>query len=351
MNRGASIILSPLGVLYGAIIETRASLYRRGLLKTSKLNAPVISVGNITTGGTGKTPLAEYIARVVAGEGRKVCILTRGYGRENPKARVLVSDGKQVLVGEKEAGDEPLLLAENLLGIAAVISDRDRFTAGKWAISELGSEVLILDDGFQHVQLARNLDVVTIDAMEPWGGGRILPAGRLRELRGGLTRADFIVITRADQAEDLNSSRSEIDEWTNHRPLFTSRMRVRGLRKVGTDGPDVEDGGVPNAATPVVAFCAIGNPRAFIKQLGIEGITPIEVSIFRDHHKYDQHDLDSLVRKAHSVGAKSLITTAKDAVKLRDLSVDLPCYVLEIEICIDNEASFIAMIREAIERG
>ena len=211
MTRASSIILAPLGALYGAITETRLALYRRGLLNVSKLDAPVISVGNITTGGTGKTPLVEYIARALAAEGRKVCILTRGYGRENPKARVLVSDGQQVLASENEAGDEPRLLAENLQGIAAVISDADRFAAGQWAISELGSEVFILDDGFQHLRLARDLNVATIDATDPWGGGRLLPRGRLREPRAGLARADCIVITRADQADDFDSLKREIE--------------------------------------------------------------------------------------------------------------------------------------------
>ena len=345
MTRATSIILSPLGVLYGAIAETRLALYRRGLLNISKLDAPVISVGNITTGGTGKTPLVEHIARVFAAEGRTVCILTRGYGRENPKARVLVSDGRRILASENESGDEPRLLAENLAGIAAVISDRDRFVAGRWALSELGCDALILDDAFQHLRLARDLDVVTIDAMEPWGGGLLLPGGRLREPRSGLSRADCIVITRADQARDLNSLKREIDGLSNHRPLFTSRMRVRGLRRFGTGAAEEETPCKPDMATPVAPFCAIGNPRSFIRQVEEEGYEIGGVSIFPDHHRYNQRDLNRIVDKARRAGATSLITTAKDAVKLRSLVVDLPGYVLDIEICIDEEARFVEMIR------
>src|SRR6202040_1050727 len=152
MSSASSIILAPLSVLYGAVTRTRLALYRRGLLKPSKLDAPVISVGNITTGGTGKTPLVEWVGRALDREGRQVCILTRGYGRENPNTRIVVSNGKEILASEREAGAEPRLLAQSLLGLAAVISDADRFAAGQWAIKKFGSDVFILDDGFQHLR-------------------------------------------------------------------------------------------------------------------------------------------------------------------------------------------------------
>lgn len=350
MTRASSIILAPLGVLYGAITATRLSLYQRGLLRTLKLDAPVISVGNVTTGGTGKTPLVEYIARTLAANGRKVCILTRGYGRENPKARVLVSDWQHVLATEAEAGDEPGLLAETLSGIASVISDRDRFAAGKWAISELGADVLILDDGLQHLRLARDLNVATVDATNPWGGGRLLPSGRLREARAGLARADCIVLTRADQCGDLKSLEREIDEASSKRPVFTSRMRVRRLRRLDGELPTSDSPLKPTIEMPFAPFCAIGNPRSFIKQLEDEGYDLTEPSIFSDHYRYDQRDLDGIVAKALSAGATRLITTAKDAVKLRDLTVELPCFVLEIEICIDDESRFVEMIKAVESR-
>jgi tetraacyldisaccharide 4'-kinase len=350
MTWTSSIVLVPFGVLYGAITEARLALYRRGLLKVSKLDAPVISVGNITIGGTGKTPLVEYIARTLAAEGRKVCILTRGYGRKNPKRRVLVSDAHNLLASENEAGDEPRLLAENLQGIAAVISDANRFAAGQWAIKELGAQVFILDDGFQHLQLARDLNVATIDATQAWGNGRMVPQGRLREKRSGLARADCIVITRADQADDLELIRSEIEKVSNHRALFTSRMRVRRLRKFDEEFLENEIEAKQDFISPLAAFCAIGNPLAFLKQLENEGCHPVGISEFPDHHRYDQRDVESIIEKAKQAGAKSLITTAKDAVKLRGFSFELPCYVLDIEICIDEESRFIEMIHRAISR-
>src|SRR5712692_8004430 len=154
----APLVLPPLGALYSAAVRARLALYQRGLLQVSKLEAPVISIGNITTGGTGKTPLVEWVARSLAREGKTVCILTRGYRRANPNQRVVVSDGKRVLASELAAGDEPRLLAENLVGAAAVIGDADRFAAGRWAIRELGANAIVLDDGFQHLRLARDLN-------------------------------------------------------------------------------------------------------------------------------------------------------------------------------------------------
>src|SRR5688500_192500 len=185
MTASSAILLSPLSSLYRAVTQARLTAYKRGLFEVTKLAAPVISIGNLTTGGTGKTPLVEWVCRVLARDKRKVCILTRGYGRANPGVRVVVSDAFTVLATATEAGDEPFLLAQNLKGLAAVISDADRAAAGKWALENLGAEVLVLDDGFQHLGLARDLNILTIDATNPWGGGRLLPYGSLREPRSG----------------------------------------------------------------------------------------------------------------------------------------------------------------------
>jgi tetraacyldisaccharide 4'-kinase len=155
------LAFAPLSVLYGAATRARLLLYRAGALPVARVEVPVISVGNITAGGTGKTPLVEWLARALAHEGRRVCILTRGYGRIDVRRRVIVSDGEQILAGAREGGDEPRLLAENLRGLAAVISDADRASAARWAIKNFRSDVFILDDGFQHLGLARDLNILT----------------------------------------------------------------------------------------------------------------------------------------------------------------------------------------------
>jgi tetraacyldisaccharide 4'-kinase len=339
-----SIVLPPLSLLYGAVTRTRLSLYRRGTFHTAKIERPVISVGNITTGGTGKTPLVEWVATTVAAQGKRVCILTRGYGRKDPHVQVIVSDGYSVLAGPNEAGDEPYLLATRLVGFAAVISSADRIAAGQEAIKDFGTDCFVLDDGFQHLRLARDLNIVTIDATNPWGGGKLLPYGRLRETPDSLSRADCIVITRCDQARNLHDVRSDILRLTGGRPIFHSRMRTARVSPL-KNGSDT--------LTPpvrVAAFCAVGNPDSFFEQVRRSGYELGLQKFFPDHHVYSQDEIDSLARAAQDVGASALITTAKDAVKLRTLSFSLPCYVLEIEIEIEGAEELARLVHAKAQR-
>ena len=336
-----SIVLPPLSLLYGAVTRTRLSLYRRGTFQTTKLDRPVISIGNITTGGTGKTPLVEYVARTIASQGKKVCILTRGYGRKDQHLQVIVSDGYGVLASPSEAGDEPYLLATKLTGQAAVISSADRIAAGQEAIKDFGTEVFVLDDGFQHLRIARDLNIVCIDATNPWGGGRLLPYGRLRESLDGLTRADCAVLTRCDQVESVEALRDEVGRLTGGRPIFESRMRP--LRVVSLkNGPETIVSGC------VAAFCAVGNPASFFESLTRLGYELGLERAFADHHAYSQSDVDELHHLARQTGATALITTAKDAVKLKGMEFALPCYVLEIEIAIDDADNFQNVILDRI---
>ncbi len=229
----------------------------------------------------------------------------------------MVSDGNTILATPSEAGDEPYLLATNLLGSAAVISNADRISAGRYAIETFNTECFVLDDGFQHLRLARDLNIVTIDATNPWGGGQLLPHGRLREPLSGLIRADCVVLTRCDQVDNLETVRAQVTDLIRGRPLFESSMRtVNALFATG----------------PVAAFCAVGNPKSFFEQLRKHGYELVVEKAFTDHHSYTQKDVDELIATATRAGAKSLITTAKDAVKLRSLSFSLPWQVLQIEI-------------------
>jgi len=333
-----SFVLPPLSILYGAVTRTRLSLYRRGTFHTTKLDRPVISIGNITTGGTGKTPLVEWVAKTIAAHGKKVCILTRGYGRKDPHLQVIVSDGYGVLASPAEAGDEPYLLATKLTGKAAVISSADRIAAAKEAIKDFGTDCFVLDDGFQHLRLARDLNIVTIDATNPWGGGSLLPHGRLREKPEGLSRADCVVITRCDQVESVDALRAEILRLAGERPIFQSQMqpvRVSSLRNPSE---------ILAAPARVAAFCAVGNPYSFFENLRRLGFELALQKSFPDHHAYSQVEIDSLTQEAKDTGATSLITTAKDAVKLKTLSFSIPCYVLEIEISIEDVDKFKRMI-------
>jgi tetraacyldisaccharide 4'-kinase len=341
------IALVPFSVLYGAATRVRLALYGAGVLAVQRVAAPVISVGNLTAGGTGKTPLVEWLARAVAREGRRVCVLTRGYGRADVHKRVVVSDGQNVRADVRASGDEPLLLAENLRGLAAVVADADRVTAARWALRELGSEVFILDDGFQHLRLARDLNIVTIDATAPWGGGHLLPRGRLREPRTGLVRADCIVLTRAEHAHDLASLRAEIAQLSGARPVFVARTRTKHLHPLNET--DVSTAiTLASLPQPLLAFCAVGNPQGFFAHLRAAGCQLQQTRAFADHHHYMQADVAALVSAATQSGARALVTTTKDAVKLRALNFSLPCFVLEIALEIDEETDLLKLVRAAI---
>ncbi|HXT63048.1 MAG TPA: tetraacyldisaccharide 4'-kinase [Pyrinomonadaceae bacterium] len=344
MNKAATIALAPFGALYSAAVKVRSTGYEKQFLKSHTVAAPVISVGNITVGGTGKTPLVQWAARRLAESGRRVCILTRGYRRENTKQRVVVSDGEQILSDVIQSGDEAMMLAQALLGKASVVCDVDRVAGAQWAIENLNAEVLLLDDGFQHRRLARDLDIVTIDASNPFGNGRLLPAGILREPINNLSRADCIVLTRvAHGAEPKLIER--IRQATNA-PIMESRTVIERVCQL--DGSEV--GVDAFARQPVAAFCGIGNPRAFFKQLCSANFDVRHTTAFRDHQKYSQSDIDRISDHAKAKGAQALTTTAKDAVKLQELNFDLPCYVAEIELELSDTPGLLDLIGQAIAK-
>jgi tetraacyldisaccharide 4'-kinase len=338
----------PLNLLYGAAVRARMALYRKGVLSSFELGVPVISVGNITTGGTGKTPVVAWVAQALAREGLRVCVLTRGYGRKKEGKRVLVSDGKRILAEAEEGGDEPRLLAEMLRGTAAVVSDRDRVAAARWALEKLGSEVFVLDDGFQHLRVRRTLDIVTVDATNPFGGGRLLPQGRLREPPASLKRADLIIITRSEQAADINALKREVEELSGKKNTLISRTRTGAVRPLAhqTHSPLHAP-----SSYRVAAFCALGNPQAFFRHLERSGFDLTYTRAFTDHHAYTQSDIEIITREALEHGAEALLTTAKDAVKLRSLRFDLPCFVVEIEFAFENELTLRKLLRQTIGKN
>jgi tetraacyldisaccharide 4'-kinase len=345
MKGAATIALAPLGLVYGAAIKVRSALYRNGILKTQSVSIPVISVGNITTGGTGKTPLVEWIASELAARGHRVCVLTRGYRRANPTERVVVSDGDQILADAGQSGDEAMMLARSLVGKAAVVCDADRVAGANWAIENLKPDALILDDGFQHVRIGRDLDIVTIDATNPWGAGRLLPAGILREPIKSLGRADCIILTRTSNT--INAGLQERIRQATDAPIFCSTTVFRRVTALDSLENAIEEETLRKQ--PISAFCGIGNPNAFFKQLREEGFDLQHTEAFRDHHKYSQTDIDLVSRRAADAGAQALITTAKDAVKLESMRFGLPCYVVEIEMQVLEAERLLASIDEAIQ--
>jgi tetraacyldisaccharide 4'-kinase len=337
-----------LGWLYGKIANARNSLYEKGIFESFSLGAPVISVGNITMGGTGKTPLVAYVAEVCDRVARtNVCIISRGYGRKNPGKRVLVSDNKVLLTGPENAGDEPYELAQKLLNKAIVISDADRVSAAKWAMETFGANVFVLDDAFQHRRVKRDLDIVCIDATRPF---RLL-----REPLENLARADAIVITRANLAEDIDWLRSRIAEYNPASPIFTVKNRTSRL--IEMTGPNVETRRLfiktpeEMSGKKALAFCALGNPENFFEQLRRERFDIVAVKAFRDHHKYGQRDIAGLEKAAKESGAEIMLTTMKDYVKLGALHFEIPCLVVESELVFDDEEGFRALIYDLLSGG
>ncbi len=333
-------MLSPFGWLYGKIADVRNTLYDKGVFKTHPLGARTISIGNITVGGTGKTPLVALVAEILAVKGEKVCILTRGYGREDPQNRVLVTDSKSVLANVLQGGDEPVELAQKLLGKAIIIADADRVSAAKWALSNFGVSIFVLDDGFQHRRAGRDLDIVCVDATDPFGNEKVLPAGILREPIQNLERADAIVITRADMAGNIDALQSRILELNPDSPIFFAENKISSVKALEDfhEWPQSEDKGVP-----ALAFCALGNPRNFFEQLRRGNFQIAATKTFTDHHSYTQKDITDIETEAKASKASVLLTTAKDAVKLKNLRFEMDCFVVEIETVIDDLEAFSAL--------
>lgn len=345
MNRVASIALAPLSGIYEALVRSGNTLYSRDFFRVHNVGKPVISVGNLTTGGTGKTPLVEWLARELAYLDRRVCILTRGYRRES-KGRVLVSNGQEILADVTQAGDEALLLAENLKERAAVVCDADRVAAAQWASENLKSDVFLLDDGFQHQRIARDLNIVTIDATNPWGNGMLLPAGILREPRSALARADCAVVTRAEDPAQAERIQTEIQALAPEVAILLSRMTIKGWQPVNDSARLTSTDGLKNLRA--AAFCGIGNPESFFSLLRGHEFDLRFTRALRDHFSYAQTDLYRIAEAARTHDAQVLLTTSKDAVKLRSLNISLPCYAVEIQIEIAQPETLRRLIFKAI---
>ncbi len=273
----------------------------------------IISVGNITTGGTGKTPMVQWLARHLQQRGARVAVVARGYGGSLSRAGAVVSDGRQVFLNAREAGDEPLLHARALPGVPVVIG-RDRVTAARRAVQQFGANVVVLDDGFQYWSLHRDLDIVLLDARRPLHNGRLLPRGHLRELPAELRRAHALVLTRADRAreEQRSASRRHLARWTSA-PIFEACHAPTALRDEKT-GRDMTLETLHDAR--VCALSALANNAAFPATLRELGASVMEHVARRDHHAWRAGELQSVARRASAAGATAVVTTQKDAVKI-----------------------------------
>ncbi len=313
--------------IYGRVSWLRVCFYERGVFSTKRLGCYVVSVGNITSGGTGKTPMTIYLAEQWRKRGKTVGIVSRGYRRKNKDAVVLVSDGSQTLETPRSVGDEPYLMAERLRGVPIVVAN-DRYEGCHLLTSKFQIDLILLDDGFQHLQLHRDQNLLLIDASNPFGNGTLLPRGTLREPLSAIGRADCVILTRTEEGKETDNLLDSIAAMG--RPILRSRFQATALIDMTTGArhpiSDLSD-------QAVFVFCGIGNPDAFLKQLTALGASVKDVLIFRDHHFYEDADIAVIKNRSASLGVKKIVTTEKDAVKLKDLSMaGLEIQALRVEV-------------------
>jgi tetraacyldisaccharide 4'-kinase len=316
-----------LSLLYGMVVRLRALAYGWGLLKTRFLPIPVIAIGNITLGGTGKTPATINVAGILLKHNRKPVVLSRGYGRSDRSAVLVVSDGISKVIDPLSGGDEPVLIAGRYPRVPVVVG-ADRYRSGNVAIERFHPDIAILDDGFQHIRLKRTVNIVLIDAADPFGSGKLFPAGILREPITALRRADIVLITRVDMAENIVRLKETVRQNT-HASIFTARYSPRDVMNVASGETRPLDFLVNK---PVFAFAGIARPDPFFSLLRTVGAIVTGTSVYRDHYSYTKVDLSNLVRQAREHSATILVTTEKDGVRLRDMEEDVWAVRIDLEV-------------------
>lgn len=350
-------ILKQLSYVYGAIVQIRLWLHEHGVFRHYTLGCQVISVGNLTVGGTGKTPVVELFARSLRQQGRKVAILSRGYKRDLPplwkrivrrlwlglekEPPLVVSDGERLLLDVATGGDEPYLLASNLPDVKVLV-DKDRVNAGRYAINKMGCDTLLLDDGFQYLRLKHWVDIVLVDRTNPFGNHHLLPRGILREPIRNIRRASFIFITKSngDGAPEL---RKLLREYNPTAEIIECRHRPRYLQDVFTGERKPLE---MLRDLPVGAVSGIAAPKGFEDELIRLGAKVLYHKRYADHHRYTQQEIIDVINRSLQRGAKAVLTTEKDAVRFPMLERrDLPVYFVRVEIeLLSGEEDFHACI-------
>lgn len=338
-------VLKRISSIYKFVVQTRLYLYETGVYRRFPLGVQIISVGNVTVGGTGKTPLVEKLARELQEKGRHVAILSRGYRKKEKTFREkimdkfsgkghtpprIVSDGKNLLLDSEMSGDEPYMLATNLNDVVVLV-DKDRVKSGRYAVKHFGCDTLILDDGFQYQKLKHRLDLVLVDRTNPFGNGNVLPRGILREPAKNIARAKFICITKAPKGTDTTALRKRIRELNseagimecNHEPTTL----VEAFTRITHPLSDLK-------GKKVVALSGIASPLSFENSLEALGATIIKRKRYADHHRFSQQEIIDIVLEAKEAKADAIITTEKDAVRMTRIDkCSVPVYFVRIEVC------------------
>ena len=323
----------PLAPLYGCAMRLRAWLYRRDIWKRHDLPVPVVSVGNLTLGGSGKTPTVRMLARHFLEHGFRPAVISRGYGGTARKAVNIVSDGATVYLSPQEAGDEPYMLAASTPGLV-VLTGRKRIHPCRQAITQMGCDLIILDDGFQHLPVNRDVNIVLFNGSTFLGNSRVFPGGELREPLSALNRATTFLITGVSE-----KTRPAAEAFAQHLSKKHSSIPTYFSRHTASSVIDRGGCAVPALSidASLYAFSGIAHPERFLTTLAELGFSPRGSTVFADHAVYSQADLDTLCRDAQKHGATALITTEKDWVKVSSFATSLPLYALTIDSVPDRQ--------------
>ena len=322
----------PFGPFYGLALRLREKMYRCGIFRQNSLPVPVISIGNLVLGGTGKTPTVRFLAELLTRRGYHPAVISRGYGGKAKEKFNVVADSSNILLTPEFAGDEPYMLAESLPGIP-VLTGRQRLYPCRRAVEAYNADVLLLDDGFQHLAVKRDIDLVLFDATVLAADRRIFPGGILREPLSALSRCHAFLLTGI--TEDNRQQAEHFGEWLyrqyERKPVFYATLG--GLLLQTADRRTAED----QTMEPFFAFCGIANPSRFENALNAMPNKPLGFLSFPDHVPYNHLMAKDICKQARACGAKILVTTRKDFVKIQRIGLSLPCYVAEMNFQIGQE--------------
>lgn len=353
-------LLRGMSYLYEFGVSCKLTMYNSGIMRKEKLPCCVISIGNITVGGTGKTPTAQKMAAIVKAMGYRVVILNRGYRSHWGKEIGVVSNGEKIFMTAYEAGDEAYLMAKTLPGIPVIIG-KNRAVTGRYAVEKMNAEVIIMDDGYQHWQLERDLDVVLVDTLNMFGNGCVLPRGTLREPLENLNRGDIFLLTKTDQSSRLSriQLRNTIAKYNAGAPVVESVHHPKNFveiadwyKGISNNYRDLEE----LRGKDVMVFSAIGNPSSFEQTLSSIGLNILEAVRYPDHHDYGMLEMQYINERASSLKAVAMVATAKDAVKIPTEFIysdrEIPLYILNMDICItEGMEKFKEYIDNAVKKG
>jgi tetraacyldisaccharide 4''-kinase len=338
--------LSVLSFIYNAGLKLFLLPYRLGLRKQLRLPCPVVSIGNLTVGGTGKTPMTQWLCEQLLQRGLKVCVLSRGYRGGKEHSVAIVSDGKRTLLDAGTAGDEAFMLAGLLPGVPILVG-KDRRESGSLAVERFHPDVIVLDDGMQFYQLYRDVDVVLVDARRPFDNGWTFPRGLLREPPSHIRRASCVIFTHADRADaaSLQALQDRVRDLAPLLPTYTATHQMSCFRALDRSS---EHPPTWPKDRRIGALCGLGSPASFREQLEQAGAKIVHWKEFPDHHEPTMGELNEFITSACGSEAEAIVVTDKDAVKLPPLMRPLPFYALEMRISVSDEAEFLDHVLRAL---